>query len=107
MFDSLTTREVKQVFWGGEKYRRKYLNIIVKNNIAHNKIKFAVAIRGKIKANKRNQIKRKIREIIRINKPHIKKNKNIVILTDEKILSVPFRNLEKIIMESFKEINLV
>jgi len=101
--------EFKNVINKGKFYRGKYVTIyITKNKEEKNKI--GIAISKKIgKANKRNRLKRLIRESYYLKKDELKKGYNIVFIWNRQadILNNNFKNVSKDILKLFEKAGLI
>lgn len=106
MFDSLKRSEVKKIFLEGVRYKGKYISTIVQGR-KDASLKFGIAIVGNSESYERNKIKRRVRAIIRTNAGEIKKGENIVIITSVRNLNLKYQELQKIILEQLKRINLI
>ena len=97
--------EFRNVLNRGKYYSGRYISIFVKNN--NQDINFlGIAINSKLgKANKRNYVKRLIREVYRQNEEKIKTGYNIVFIwkKQKKIDGVCYVNIQKDIEKIFKE----
>lgn len=101
--------EFKNVINKGKFYRGKYVTIyITKNKEEKNKI--GIAISKKLgKANKRNRLKRLIRESYYLKKDELKKGHNIVFIWNRgaDILNNNFKNVSKDILKLFEKAGLI
>ncbi len=101
--------EFKNVMNKGKFYRGKYVTIyITKNKEEKNKI--GIAISKKLgKANKRNRLKRLIRESYRLQKSNLKKGYNIVFIWNRQadILNNKYKNVSQDIIKLFQRAGLL
>ncbi|MCI8361962.1 MAG: ribonuclease P protein component [Clostridia bacterium] len=101
--------EFKNVINRGKFYRGKYVTIyITKNKEEKNKI--GIAISKKLaKANKRNRLKRLIRESYYLKKDELEKGHNIVFIWNRQadILNNNFKNVSKDILKLFEKAGLI
>ena len=101
MLDSLSKKELRELFLTGKKQRNKLFTILYKNK-PESSFKFNVVVSGKSKAHERNEIKRKIRNIIRENKKKTRKGNQLIIKVSKEILKYKYREINLIIMENLK-----
>ncbi len=102
------TEEFKRVYKEGKVYKSEFLFVFV---LAREQIpeipdvRLGIVIPGKIgKAVKRNKLKRRIREIFRLNKYSIKPGHDIVIMARSKNLTeLNFPELKETILKLFKK----
>lgn len=101
--------EFKNVLNKGKFYKGRYVTIYInKNNEEKNRI--GIAISKKIgKANKRNRLKRLIRESYRLQKENLKKGYNIVFIWNKQanILNNSYKNVNEDIINLLKRAELV
>ena len=89
--------EFKTVMNKGKFYRGKYITIYINEN-KEDKNKIGIAVSKKLgKANKRNRLKRLIRESYRLKKDNLKKGYNIVFIWNKQsnILNNTYKNVSE------------
>ena len=84
----------------------------LKNKLAYSRLGFVVSNKVSKKASSRNLIKRRIREIIRLNLSKIKKGYDIVIIVSPKIIDqqgkvLKYQEIEKYLMTVLKKAKLI
>lgn len=106
MLDSLNKNEVKEFFLKGKRIKAgKFVFLTHDNDNKNDKLKFAIVISGKSKANKRNKIRRRLREIIRKNNNGFKKY--FIVIVKKEIFDLPFLLLREDFLKSLKGTNLI
>lgn len=95
--------EFKTVMNKGKFYRGKYITIYINEN-KEDKNKIGIAISKKLgKANKRNRLKRLIRESYRLQKDNLQKGYNIVFIWNKQadILNNTYKNVSEDMQKLF------
>ena len=101
--------EFKNVLNKGKFYRGKYVTIYINKN-KEEKNKIGIAISKKIgKANKRNRLKRLIRESYRLQKDNLKKGYNIIFIWNKQadILNNTYKNVSEDIIKLFNKAGII
>ena len=101
--------EFKNVLNKGKFYRGKYVTIYINKN-EEGKNKIGIAISKKIgKANKRNRLKRLIRESYRLQKDNLKKGYNIIFIWNKQadILNNTYKNVSEDIIKLFNKAGII
>jgi len=87
--------EFRKIYKKGKSIASKYLVLYIKNN-GLNKTRIGFSISKKIgKANKRNCLKRQLREIVRKNLTLIKPGYDLIFIARQKIKGVSYRDVEE------------
>lgn len=95
-------RDFKIVYKRGKNFWNKEFTIFIKP-ISKNKVRFGISITKKFgKANKRNLIKRRIKEIIRLNICDLGLGYDMVILPKKNTLEIDYIELEKSLLRLIK-----
>ena len=101
-------KDFEKVFKAGRGRHGKILGIkFTKNNLGNSRFGFIVSKKVSPKAVVRNKIKRKAREIIRLNLGDIKSGLNIVIICQPEITEKNYQEIEKEILRITEEIGLL
>ena len=84
----------------------------IKNNLSYSRFGFVVSNKVTKKAPQRNLIRRRIREIIRLNIKKISRGYDFIIIVSPKIINkegkvLPFSEIEKYVINAFKKANLI
>ncbi len=97
-------REFSYVYKNGEKWVGEYMVLLfVRNNLPYSRI--GIVVSKKVgRAVVRNKVKRRLREIVRLNKELIPKGLDIVIIAKTKARSVTFWDLREDLLRGFSEI---
>ncbi len=101
--------EFKNVLNNGKFYRGKYVTIYINKN-KEKKNRIGIAISKKIgKANKRNRLKRLIRESYRLQKDNLKKGYNIIFIWNKQadILNNTYKNVNEDIIKLFNKAGII
>ena len=92
-------REFQIVYRRGKNFWNNYFTIFVRP-INKDKVKFGISITKKFgKANKRNLVKRRIKEIIRLNINDLELGYEMVILPKKNTLEIDYFELEKSLLK--------
>ena len=101
--------EFKNVLNNGKFYRGKYVTIYINKN-KEEKNKIGIAISKKLgKANKRNRLKRLIRESYRLQKNNLKKGYNIIFIWNKQanILNNTYKDVSEDIIKLFNKAGII
>ena len=97
-------KEFEEVFKKGTFLKGKFVSIIFLERDSR-KAGFIVSKKVSKKAVVRNKIKRRLREIYRINKHCIRKNVHVVLIAKKDAANVGFRDFEDDVKKLFEKIN--
>jgi len=107
----LTKKEdFERVFKLGKSFFIKILGFkLIKNNFPYSRFGFIISNKIAKKSNKRNRLKRQLREIIRlkIKNNEIKSGFDVILIARPGILEKNYHELNKEIIYAFKKIGLV
>lgn len=102
------TKEIERVFKEGQGIKTSFLFIkTVRNNLKTNRFAFIVSKKIAVKANQRNQIKRRLRGIIEEVMSQIKEGFDVVIVAQKGITQEPFQDIKKDILAVLGRIKLL
>ena len=95
-------KDFERVFKKGEGFKEDFLYLkFLKNNLKNSRFGVIVSKKFSLKATARNKIKRKIREIIKIKLPQIKKEVDAAIVVLPGLGEKDFWEMEEIITKLF------
>ncbi len=99
-------REFSNVYKNGEKWVGEYVVLLyVKNNLPYSRI--GIVVSKKVgRAVVRNKIKRRLREIVRLNKEMIPEGLDIVIIAKTRARDTDFWGLKEDLLKGFLEIEI-
>jgi ribonuclease P protein component len=101
-------KDFENVFKRGQGFKEDFLYLkALANNLKSSRFGFAVSKKFSKKATIRNKIKRRLREIVKINLPKIKKNIDGVIVVLPGLEKKDFWELEKIMEKLFTKAGLI
>lgn len=80
---------------------------MIKNNLKNNRYGVVVNLKVDKRAVKRNKIRRRIREIIRLNDKDFKQGFDIMILTKESVKKLGYSEIKEKLLGLFSKANLV
>ena len=100
-------KDFERIFKEGQGFKQGFLYLkIKKNNLKSSRFGFIVSKKFAKKAVIRNKIKRRLRELIKIKLPEIKKGIDGIIIVIPGLKTTDFRQLEEIINKLFKKAKL-
>lgn len=100
-------KDFENVFKKGRGFKEDFLYLkIKKNNLKSSRFGFVVSKKFSQKATVRNKIKRRLRELVKVKLPKIKKGIDGVIIIIPGFKINDFRELEEIINKLFKKANI-
>ncbi|MEK7167334.1 MAG: ribonuclease P protein component [Patescibacteria group bacterium] len=101
-------KDFKIIFQRGRSFFIKEFGIkFLKNNLDISRFGFVISNKIAKKANKRNLIKRRLREIIRKNLPNIATGFDVVIMARPEIKELKFSEMKEKIEEALKQIRIL
>jgi len=100
-------KDFERIFKEGQGFKQGFLYLkIKKNNLKSSRFGFIVSKKFAKKAVIRNKIKRRLRELIKIKLPEIKKGIDGIIIVIPGLKTTDFQQLEEIINKLFKKAKL-
>lgn len=100
-------RDFEQVYFKGKVFQNKFFLIkILENNKQTNRFGFIVSNKISKKATERNKLKRRLREIIRLNLSNFKRSFDIIIIAKKNILNENFNTIKNNLLSLFKEVSI-
>ncbi len=98
--------DFKRVYkYGKNYYNRNLVMYVMKNGLEHTRFGFTVT--KKIgKSVVRNRVKRRVREIVRLNIENIKDGYDIILIPKKNVVDIGFKELESAVFHIFKLANL-
>lgn len=101
-------KDFERVFKEGKGFKEDFLFLkIVKNNLKESRFGFVVSQKVSKKAVLRNKIKRRLREIIRLSLPKVKKGIDGVLIIKAEIKTKTFLGAEEAINKLFKKAKIL
>ncbi len=101
-------KDFDKVFQKGKGYKENFLYLkIIKNNLKRSRFGFITSKKFSSRATVRNKIKRRLREIIKIKLPYIKKGIDGVIMVIPGLEINDFWELEEIINKLLKRAGII
>lgn len=101
-------KDFERIFKLGKSYKEDFLYLkLIKNNLKNSRFGFIVSSKVSKKAVIRNQIRRRLRELVRIMLPEIKKKIDAVIIIKPNLKIIDFWELEKKIKKLFKKAGIM
>jgi len=92
----------------GEKIEKNFLVLkFLRNSLDLTRIGFVVSQKVSKKASSRNKIKRRLREIIKINLPNLKPGYDLIFFTKKGIIEKDFWEIKEVIEQILKKTNLI
>jgi len=102
------TREIERVFQEGSSFKEGSLLLkSVKNGLTVSRFTFIVGQKTAKKATQRNKIKRRLRDIVKKNLPHLKKGLDIIVVTLKGAETKTYKELEGSAQKLFKKAGLL
>jgi ribonuclease P protein component len=106
-------KEFEKITQKGKAYYSQILMLkILKNDLAYSRFGIIVSNKVSKKASQRNLIKRRVREIIRLNLNRVKSGYDVVIIVSPKIIDqnnkvLKYQIIEKHLLSAFSKANLI
>lgn len=109
MFKSLSKKkDFEKVAKQGRSFFTHELGFkILKNNLDYNRYGIVINLKVDKRATVRNKIRRRIREIIRLNDKNFKQGFDIMILTRESVKDLKYKEIEEKLLGLFKKAKLI
>ncbi len=102
--------DFKKVFKQGKNYQQEFIKIkVLKNNLTISRFGFIVGLKISKKAIQRNEIKRRLEEIVRLKLPisSLKPGFDIVVMVGPEIIEKNYQEIEKTLINLFKKAKLL
>lgn len=102
------SKDFQNIQRSGEKiFSKNFLLIFKENNLENSRIGVVVSKKVSKRANKRNQVKRRLREIFRLAQHDFTKNIDLVIIAKKEALEIDYQEYERQILGSLKYNKLI
>ena len=102
------SKDFERVFKKGKGFKETFLFFkVAKNNLEVSRFGFIISKRFSKKAFLRNKIKRRLRELIRVKLPEIKKGFDGIFIIEKELGRKNFQELGEIIDKLFKKAKLI
>lgn len=96
-------RDFDRILKFGKSLENQFLNVfLLKNQLGYSRLGLIVS-RKLGKSHDRNKLKRRLREVFRLNKLHIGKNIDIIIKPKKEIMRLNYHEIERNVMSLIKE----
>ncbi len=101
------TRDFENVHHKGKFIGEKFLGIkFLRNNLSVSRFGFLVGLKISKKSTKRNQVKRRLRESIRLKLKQIKSGFDIIVFTKPGITEKTYQEIDKVVERVFEKSGL-
>ena len=92
----------------GKKIEKEFLGLkFFENSLKTTRIGFVVSQKVSKKASSRNKIKRRLREIIKINLPNLKPGYDLIFFTKKGIIKKSFWEMKEVVEQILKKAKLI
>lgn len=100
--------DFERVYKRGKFFAQDFLMCkILENNLEVSRFGIVVGVKISKKATKRNQVKRRLREVIRLKLDKMKKGFDIVIMVKPEIVDKEYQEIDKAVIRLFKKVRLL
>ena len=101
-------KDFQKIIQRGKKVEKKFLILkFLRNSLDVTRIGFVVSQKVSKKASLRNKIKRRLREIIKINLPNLKPGYDLIFFTKKGIIKKDFWEIKEVVEQILKEAKLL
>ncbi len=101
-------RDIERVFNNGKAFKEGNLFLkTLKNNLDISRFVFIVGKKTSTKAVLRNKIRRKLREVVRLNLGQLEKGLDIVFIANKELKEKDFQELQEIVLTAAKKAKII
>lgn len=101
-------KDFERVYRKGKFFAQDFLICkILENNFNLTRFGIVVGIKVSKKTTKRNQVKRRLREMVRLKLDKIKKGFDVIVIVKPEIVNKEYQEIDKIVIKLFKKAGLL